>query len=91
MPYYGLFSCDLHILDLQWRSPLWSLLFVDITPVCTTLCSMTYYDITMGHGGMLGMPHYGTTMDNGIARDIHCDATMDIDVCYVYITWHHNG
>ncbi len=37
MLYYGLFSCDLHILDLWWRSPLCSLLFVDITPVCTTL------------------------------------------------------
>ncbi len=27
MPYYGLFSRDLHILDLRWRSPLCSLLF----------------------------------------------------------------
>ncbi len=32
MPYYGLFSHDLHILDLQWRSPLCSQLVVDITP-----------------------------------------------------------
>ncbi len=36
MPYYGLFSRDLHILDLRWRSPLCSLLLVNITPVCTT-------------------------------------------------------
>ncbi len=41
MLYYGLFSHDLHILDLRWRSPLCSLLFVDITPVCTTFCG--YY------------------------------------------------
>ncbi len=39
MPYYGLFSRDLHIRDLQWRSLLCSLL----------ACSMTHYDITMGH------------------------------------------
>ncbi len=49
MPYYGLFSHDLHILDLQWRLPLCSLLFVDITPVHTTLCYMTHYDITMAN------------------------------------------
>ncbi len=49
MPYYGLFSRDLYILDLQWRSPLYSLRFVDITPVCTTLMFMTHYDITMAH------------------------------------------
>ncbi len=34
MLYYGLFSRDLHILDLH--APLCSLLFVDIIPVCTT-------------------------------------------------------
>ncbi len=41
MPYYGLFSHYLHIPDLQWRSRL-CLLFA-------LLCSMTHYDITMGH------------------------------------------
>ncbi len=29
---------------------------------------------------LLGMPHYGTTMGNDIARDIHCDATMGNDI-----------
>ncbi len=42
MPYYGLFSRDIHILDLWWRSPLCSLL-----ALC--LCYMAHYDITMGH------------------------------------------
>ncbi len=42
MPFYGLFSCDLYILDLWWRSPLYLLLAL-------LLCSMTHYDITMGH------------------------------------------
>ncbi len=47
MPYYGLFSRDLHILDLQWRSPLCSLW---ILPLCALhLCSMTHYDITVAH------------------------------------------
>ncbi len=32
IPYYDLFSHYLHILDLQWRSPLCSLLFVDDYP-----------------------------------------------------------
>ncbi len=40
MPYYGLFSPDLHIIDLWWRSLMCTLL----------LYSMTRYDITMGHG-----------------------------------------
>ncbi len=42
MPYYGLFSRDLYIFDLRWRSPLCSLLAL-------LLCSMTHYNITMGH------------------------------------------
>ncbi len=72
MPYYGLFSRDLHILDLRWRSPLCSLLFVDITPVCTTFmfCDSQWLMT------LLGMPHCG----NDVAKDIHCDATMDTDV-----------
>ncbi len=32
MPYYGLFSGDIHILDLWWRSPLCSLLFCGYYP-----------------------------------------------------------
>ncbi len=43
MPYYGLFSRDLPILDLQWKSPFCSLLAL-------LLCSMAHYDITMCHG-----------------------------------------
>ncbi len=49
MPYYGLFSRDLHIPDLQWKSPLCSLLLW-ILPLCALLlCSISHYDITMGH------------------------------------------
>ncbi len=49
MPYYGLFSHDLHILALSWRSPLCSLLFLWILPLCALLLgSVTHYDITMG-------------------------------------------
>ncbi len=48
MPYYGLFSRDLHILDLWWRSPLCSLHFVDITPVCTTFM---FHDSLWHHNG----------------------------------------
>ncbi len=33
VPYYGLVSSDLHILELWWRLPLCSLIFVEITPV----------------------------------------------------------
>ncbi len=38
----AMFSRDLHILDLQWRSHLCSLFAL-------LLCSMTHYDFTMGH------------------------------------------
>ncbi len=48
MPYYGLFSRDLHILDLWLRSPLCSLLFVDITTVCTTFM---FHDTLWHHNG----------------------------------------
>ncbi len=73
MPYYGLFSHDLHILDLQWRSPLCSLFFVDITRV-------HYFDVpclimtSQWVMTLLGMPHCGTLMGNNIARDIHYDS-----------------
>ncbi len=80
MLYYGLFSRDLHILDLQWRLPLCSLLCLWILPLCALLlCSMTHYDITMAHD--IGrIPHCGTTMGNDVARDIHCDTTIDNDI-----------
>ncbi len=38
MPYYCLFSRDLHILHGRWRSSLCSLLFVEITAMRTTFC-----------------------------------------------------
>ncbi len=42
--YNGLFSHDLHILNLYTHYILWKL------PLCAlVLCSMTHYDITMGH------------------------------------------
>ncbi len=65
--YYGLFSCDLHIIDLWWKSALCSQPFVDITPVCTTFM---FHDSLMTPQWLmtlLGMPHYDTTMDNDVA------------------------
>ncbi len=49
MPYYALFSRDLHILDLQWRSPLCSILLWIFPLSAPLLFSMTHYDITMAH------------------------------------------
>ncbi len=72
MPYYGLFSWDLHVLHLWWRSPLCSLLVI-------LLCSLTHYDITIGHD-VARMPHCGTTIGNDVARNIHYDITMDNEV-----------
>ncbi len=40
--YYGLFSCDLHILDLQWRSP----------NVLTTFCGDTLCVTFMFHDSL---------------------------------------
>ncbi len=49
MPYYGLFSRDLHILDL-WQRSRCTHYFLWILPMCALfLCSMTHYDITIGH------------------------------------------
>ncbi len=39
--------------------------------IMTSQWILTHYDITMDSG---------TTMGNDVARDIHCDATMDNDV-----------
>ncbi len=72
MLYYGLFSRDLHIHHLWWKSPLCSLLAL-------LLCSMIHYDITKGHD-IARDAHCGTTMGNNIARDIHYDVTMDNDI-----------
>ncbi len=32
---------------------------------------------------LLEMPHFGITMGNDVAKDIHCDVTMgnDVDMC----------
>ncbi len=57
MPYYGLFSHDLPILDLQWRSPLCSL------RALLLLCSMTH-DITMGHDIITKLPESGDLCGN---------------------------
>ncbi len=49
MPYNGLHSRDLYILDLQWRSRC-AHYFLWILPLCAlVLCSMTHYDITMDY------------------------------------------
>ncbi len=72
------FCRDYHCVDyFLWGLPLCALLFVGITPVCTTsIFYMTHYDITMG---------------NNIARDIHCDVTMSNEVAiYAYITMYDN-
>ncbi len=80
MPYYCLFSRDLHILDLWWRSPLCSLFVVDFTP-CVHYFYVPWLIMTsQWFTTLLGMPHCGTTMGNDIARDIHCDVTMDNDI-----------
>ncbi len=63
MPYYGLFSCDLHILDLQWRSPLCSLLFCGYYP-CVHYFYFPWLIMTSQWVmTLLGMPYCGTTMD----------------------------
>ncbi len=79
MPYYGLFSLDLHILDLQWRSPWCSLLFWILSLCALLVRSMTHYDITMGHDVVRDAPLWHNK-DNNVARDIHYDITMDNDV-----------
>ncbi len=87
MPYYRLFSCDLHILDFQWRSSLCSLRFVEITLVCSTF--MTSQRVTL----LLRTPCCGITMSNDITMDIHCDVTIynDIAMCtYHGITMHND-
>ncbi len=54
--------------------------FLWILHLCALLlCSMTHYDITMGHD-VVWYAHCGTTMGNYVARDIHYDVTMDNDV-----------
>ncbi len=81
MQCYSLFSHDLNILDLLWRSPLWRL------PLCALLlCFMIYYDITMGHDIARD-----ATMGTDIARDIHCDVTMGNDIAVCTYNWQHNG
>ncbi len=80
MPYYGLFSGDLHILDLQWRLPLCSLLFCEYYP-CVHYFYVPWLIMTSQWlMTLLRMPHCGTIMGNDVARDIHCDTTMDNDV-----------
>ncbi len=80
MPYYGLFSHDLHILDLQWRSPLCSL------PFCGYYICVHYFYVlwlimtSQWVITLLGMPHCDTTMGNNVARDILYDVTMDNDI-----------
>ncbi len=79
MPYYCLFSHDLHILDFQRRLHLCILPFVVIPPVYIPLCSMTHDDITMGNDIARDV-HCNITMGNHIAKYIHCDNTMGNDI-----------
>ncbi len=54
--YYSLFSRDLHVLELQWRSPC-SHYFLWRLPLCALLlCSMTHYDIKMGDDVAMDAP-----------------------------------
>ncbi len=54
--------------------------FLWILPLCALLlCSMTHYDITMGHDVDRDAPLWHT-ISNNVARDIHYDVTMDNDV-----------
>ncbi len=82
LPYYGLFSRDIHFLDNWWRLSLCILLTVEISAVCIfLLCSMTYYDITIGNK----LPEAAVvtsqyiTIGNDIARNIYCDITLSND------------
>ncbi len=62
-------------------------------PLCTLLlCSMTHYDITMGHN-ISGDAPLCHLIGNDGARDIHCDVTMGNDVaictsqCIMTLLW----
>ncbi len=68
MLHYGLFSSDLHILDLWWSSRCVHCFY-----------SITHYNITMGHNVVTDAPLWHNN-GNNIARDIHYDITMDNDV-----------
>ncbi len=67
--------------------------FLRILPLCTLLlCSMTYYDITMGND-VARDAHCNITMGKDIAIDILCDVTMSNDVfmctsqCIITLLW----
>ncbi len=92
MPYYGLFSCDPHILDVWWRSPLCSLLALP-------LCSMTHYDITMGHDvvrdAIVTQQWVTTLLGTSIVtsqwimtlRCVHNMASQWMYVCIITLLW----
>ncbi len=80
MPYYGLFSCDLHTLV---GFTLCALFVVEITSVCTflwqlplcalLLCSITYYGITrviMLLGTSIVTSYHSITMHNEVAMNL---------------------
>ncbi len=89
MLYYGMFSHDLHILDLWWSSYGGHYILWRLPLYALLLCSMAHYDITMCNDIARDI-HCDITMGNDIARDIHCDITMGNDVPRLYISWHHN-
>ncbi len=72
MPYYGLFSHDLHIFGLQWRSC--AHYFYVQRLIMTSQWPMM----------LLRMPHCGITLGNDVARAIHCDVTMGNDDIAMY-------
>ncbi len=79
MPYYDLCSRDLHILGLWWTSCCTHYFLWRSTKCALCLCSMTHYDITMGHYVAMYTNH-GITVGNDVARDMHYDITMGNDV-----------
>jgi hypothetical protein len=79
MSHYGLFLLDLHMCVVRVDIAQVALLFGEIRQLALLLCSMTHYDITMGHDIARGT-HCDITMSNGITRVTNHDVTVDNNV-----------
>ncbi len=82
MPYYNLFSCEFHILDLWWRSYCGHYIYGPWL-IMTSQWVMK----------LIRMPHCCITEGNDIAKDIVCDVIMGNAIAiYTYydITMHND-
>ncbi len=68
MPYYGLFSCDLHILDFQWRLPMCPLHFCGYYTYVHYVYVPWLIITSQWPMTLLGMHHCGTIMGNDVAK-----------------------